>query len=260
MSIMKYERYQFLCDFAYRGELFHGVQEQKGYKTVLGTLRDRIEQAFEQQAYCLFVAARTDKGVHALHNCATFYVKKPLDFISAINKTQVHRNDGLYAVKIKLVDKHTHARNSLGKIYRYTIIDDCLYPEQFNHPYAWPIALSLSIGRMKEASAYLVGLKDFSSLRGGGCQAGSTIKEVFYIYIDRMKNNVIIIEIAGKSFLRKMVRNMVGLLIEIGAGLRSPTVMPEILAAKNRQKAGIMAPACGLMLVKVIYLTVPDGL
>jgi tRNA pseudouridine38-40 synthase len=246
------DRYQFLVEFAYNGAHFYGVQEQPNLKTVLGTLRERIESASDQRASCLFVAARTDRGVHALHNCATFYLKPPLDASVLMKLVAMPRADGLSAVSIKRVEKKVHARAGSGKIYRYTIIDDTWLLDEVTNQFAWVIAPKLCVERMQQAAKYLVGEMDFSSLRGGGCQAGSTIKHVYYVNVARIDNGAIIIEISGNSFLRKMIRNMVGLLVEVGAGFRSSDCIPSVLAEKSRQAAGIMTPAHGLMLVKVL--------
>lgn len=245
-------RCQFLAEFAYNGADFFGVQEQKNLKTVLGTLRQRIELVYPNPVRCLFVAARTDRGVHALHNCATFYVHHPVDTKALIRGVETFRDDGLYAVRIRQVDKKVHARAGVGKIYRYTIIDGCEQPEQSSDGFAWSLTPTLDLEKMREAAAYLVGEQDFSSLRGGGCQAGTTVKHMYAITIARINKNLVTIEISGQSFLRRMIRNMVGLLVEIGAGLRDPLCVPAILAEKNRLAAGIMAPAQGLLLMRVL--------
>lgn len=246
-------RYQFLVEFAYNGSHFYGVQEQKNLKTVLGTLRQRVEHACGQSPACLFVAARTDRGVHALHNVATFYVRPPLDVDLFIQQVQNQKNDGLLGVSVKHVDRKVHARSGSGKIYRYTIYDGLLgFASEQPYPYAWAVAPKLDENRMQEAAQYMVGLKDFSSLRGGGCQAGTAVKEIYQISVKRIGFGVVSIEVFGNAFLRRMIRNMVGLLAEVGAGFRPPASIPSILAQKDREAAGIMAPAHGLMLIRVL--------
>lgn len=245
-------RYQFLAEFAYNGAHFYGVQEQKNLKTVLGALRQRVLNACGQSPACLFVAARTDRGVHALHNVATFYVRPPLDINLFIEQVQKQEDDGLLGLSIKHVDKKVHARSGRGKIYRYTIYDGLGFADQQPFPYAWAVAPFLDKNRMQEAAYHMAGMKDFSSLRGGGCQAGTAVKEIYRISVKRMASGVVTIEVVGNAFVRKMIRNMVGLLVEVGAGFRPPTSIPAILAAKDRKVAGIMAPAHGLMLVRVL--------
>src|SRR5262245_21369366 len=224
---MSNERIQFLVEFAYNGADFFGVQEQANLKTVLGALRSRIEHASLQRARCLFAAARTDRGVHALHNCATFYVYDPLDKKEFIRLVETVRPDGLLAVTIQHVENKTHARAGYGKIYRYTILDDRDDSLLLTHPFASSIAPKLNLDAMINAAKHLIGEMDFSSLRGGDCQAGTVVKKIYDIKIFRADPETIIIEIAGQSFLRKMIRNMVGLLVEIGVGLRTPSCIPS---------------------------------
>ncbi len=215
----------------------------------MSALRKRIASFTEEKPHSLAASARTDRGVSALKNFATFYLKdlrrdELLDFINSVEK---YRDDGLYQVELFWADPHVHARScSNGKKYRYTIVDN---NGSFN-PYSWGIYPKLDINAMKEASLLLLGEHDFSSLRGGGCEAGTTIKEIFSIEIERCFQSVII-DIEGNAFLRKMIRNMVGLLAEVGAGLRKPCDVSSILLQKDRQAAGIMAPAQGLCLMKV---------
>jgi tRNA pseudouridine38-40 synthase len=263
-------RAQFLAHFAYLGLPFHGVQEQPHLVTVLGTLRKRIEESAKQRAYALSVTARTDRGVHALHNCATFFLKQPIDPIKVIKEVSAHRQDNLYNVSLIQVPHYVHARGiSNGKYYRYSILDDSNIIAIAN-PFVWRIAPRLSVEKMRFAARSLVGEIDFSSLRGAGCTASSPLKTIFDITIIRNAGGLILIDIFGNAFLRKMIRNMVGLLVEIGADLRDPNCIPEILDKKDRKAAGIMAPAHGLCLMAIIpnlidsplngsNLRLPDG-
>lgn len=243
---------RFLAEFAYIGSSFHGVQEQPGQCTVLGVLRRRIEESAGAEARSLVAAARTDRGVHALQNFATFSLRAPVDIARFIVEATSYKNDGLLSLVISPVGPKVHARGSArAKTYRYTIKDGILGLCTDDHSLAWEISPYLSIDAMAKAARDLVGKMDFSSLRGGGCQAGSAIKDVMAIMIRRNHSGYILIEITGAGFLRKMIRNMVGLLVEIGAGFRAPDAIRGILKARARNAAGIMAPAHGLCLVSI---------
>jgi tRNA pseudouridine38-40 synthase len=245
-------RQQFLVKLGYIGSLFHGVQEQPNVITVLGALRNLVEAAARQRAMALVASARTDRGVHALENFVTFYLKEPIDVKKFISDLREINTIGLFILSICQVSLHVHARgNSRGKTYRYTIVDGCKPDELGDHPLSWAIVPRLSEEKMRKASLAMIGEMDFSSLQGGGCQAGSTIKQIFLIDVIRNFNGAIFIEVFGNAFLRKMIRNMVGLLVEIGAGLREPACVKDILAKKSRTASGIMAPAHGLCLIKV---------
>lgn len=252
------DRTQFLVSMAYDGSRFYGVQEQGELPTVLGALRKRIEQSVSKRTCCLTASARTDRGVHALNNYATFYVRglTAQDVEKLISDVEQFKDDGLFGVSISLVSHHVHARScSKGKVYRYTIVDSS---ESSSH-FAWHVAPDLDVNAMAQAASYMVGEKDFSSLRGGGCEAGTAIKEITSIEVTRTKTGEILIEVYGNAFLRKMIRNLVGLLAEIGSGLRRPESVEEILLKKCRSAAGIMAEAQGLCLISVEFL-IPSSL
>ncbi|MCA9507183.1 MAG: tRNA pseudouridine(38-40) synthase TruA [Myxococcales bacterium] len=246
------ERTCFLLSFSYLGEGFLGVQEQPGLRTVLGALRERIEQLAGQKACAMCVAARTDRGVQALDNFVTFYLRNPCDASSTIEGLLRTQEPGLFIKFVKRVSPHVHARaNAHGKLYRYTILDNCADTETQN--LAWHIAPSIDIDAMKKAVLNLIGEHDFSSFRGRRCGAKNPVKYLKKITIARVSQCFVVIEVEGNGFLRYMIRNIVGTLVEVGTGLRNPVDVKNILDAKDRQAAGIMAPAHGLCLVKVNF-------
>jgi tRNA pseudouridine38-40 synthase len=251
-------RIQILARFAYEGQNFHGVQEQKSLKTVLGTLRERIESASGQRAKSLVCASRTDKGVHALCNYATFYIMAPVNIESFILLCEKDHNDGIINLRLSHVSPHVHARgNSRGKHYRYTIkhnVDENLISW---NSHIWLIAPHLNITQMREAAKAMLGTHDFSSFRGAGCSASDPRKTIFSIEITE-EDSVISINIKGNAFLRKMVRNMIGLLVEVGAGLRPVHAVSEIIAARSRDCHAITAPAWGLCLQELFFSSLAD--
>lgn len=239
-------RHYFTARFAYLGSDFYGVQEQPGLTTVLGALRVRVREATGGEGPMgMAVSARTDRGVHALENFATFYLREASDFAQAAS---LPRSDGLMALKFVPSHRNIHARNTLGKIYRYMIKEDTYADGVF----FWGIKPRLSVEKMRQAAQYFVGQHDFSSLRGGGCTAGTPIKNLWAVHIRRINEQTVAIEVHGDAFLRRMVRNLVGLLVEVGTGLRSVSDMASILSERVRSAAGIAAPSHGLTLVRVL--------
>ncbi len=253
MNLNKFaHRTQFLVSFGYLGHNFYGVQEQPKLNTVLGALRKRIETSSSQRAKALMISARTDRFVSCLQNYATFWLKNPIDLQALILNVEAGQNDGLFGVSIKVVGPHVNARGcSASKYYRYSIIDDCDAEILTDHELAWRIAPKLSLQSMQDAAQIIEGKQDFSSFRAAGCTAFTPIKNIFYIKIAQSKAGYIFIDIEADAFLRKMIRNIVGLLVEVGSGLRKTQDIKDILLQKNRQAAGITAPALGLMLMKV---------
>lgn len=258
------QRVQLLLRFGYDGSRFHGLQPQKALPTAGGTLKERLAQAAGQPPRALCFAARTDAGVHALSNLATCWFVGPLDRDALLSALAQPRDDGLLFVRGEVVPAHIHARGAArGKRYRY-VIDQVQAGSSLESPHSWQITPQLDVDRMREAAAFLVGTHDFSSFRGARCAMKNPVKTLSRIHI-RGPHPLpdaslrIFIELSGDAFLRKMVRNIVGCLAEVGAGLRTPAEVPGILAAAERQAAGITAPARGLTLLRVGCAWPADG-
>ena len=249
MKFPKSERLQLLILFGYDGSKFHGVQQNKDLPTVALALRKRLELIFQQKPKALSFAARTDAGVDALQNAATCWFPPNNNYKDLINNfNNLSCKDNLFNIKATKVPYNVHARNNFSaKHYKYSIYNsDKKLLSQNN----WQVVPKINIISMQKAASYLVGEHDFSSFRAKGCSAGSVIKKISEIKIVQ-DNRLISIHIKGNSFLRKMVRIIVGTLVEISTGLREPLDIKNILIQKNRSFAGVTAPAKGLILVKL---------
>lgn len=245
-------RLQFLIQFGYLGNYFHGVQPQKDVPTVGAVIYQSLIEAGKTAPRALQFSARTDKGVSALRTLATCWFRAPFDvelFISNLKRQQI---PGILNLRASLVPTNIHARGSAkNKCYRYTVEEntDGIYS---TNPLAWQIEPVLNIEQMKKAAAFLIGRHDFSAFRAAGCSAGSATKEIEYIKITKLNiRNQIHIDIKGDGFLRKMIRIIIGLLLEIGAGLRRHDEANLLLQSKCRDHDGLIAPAHGLMLWKI---------
>jgi tRNA pseudouridine38-40 synthase len=248
------DRTTLLLRFGYDGARFHGLQPQPGFSTAGGALQARVAHAVQQQPTLmgpkgLAFSARTDRGVHAIHNLATTYVRGAVDAHTLCHNIEQDRDDGLVQVTALPVPHDVHARNvSEGKHYRFVVKDDVDVPVDDDR--AWQIHPRIDTTLMGQAAAHLVGTHDFSSLRGSGCSAATTIKTLWHVGVERTDAGVVV-DVIGDAFLRKMMRNMVALLVEAGTGWRSVDSVVEVLHARNRQAAGICAPPGGLTLVRV---------
>lgn len=261
-------RAQLLIRFGYDGSRFRGLQPQgESIPTAGQALKTRLAEAAGIPPKGLNFAARTDAGVHAISNIATCYFRDLDDGAveALMSRTCATRNDGLLHVRAVRVPPSVHARgSSRGKRYRYLIEDLADDADQPN-PWVWAVAPSLDGERVRRAASHLVGTHDFSSLRAHDCGAASPIKTLASIRvggpfpIEGSRRRRFVIEVAGTAFLRKMMRNLVGLLVEIGAGLRSPEDVPAILTARARSAAGLCAPPGGLTLVEVGFAWPEDG-
>jgi tRNA pseudouridine38-40 synthase len=252
-----------LVRFGYDGARFFGLQPQPGLPTAGGALLDRLTKAVGARPSGLAFAARTDRGVHAERNLATCYWRK--DVVGDVDVDRlaaaVHADtgDGLRDVELVGVPPTVHARGiSRGKHYRYRIKDGA-DPDELDDTAAWRIVPAVDVAAMGAAALHLRGRHDFSSLRGGGCSASSAEKTLFSLTIARADDGAVTVDVVGDAFVRHMVRNLVGLLVEVGTGLRSPADVDGILAARHRQAAGLMAPGAGLTLVAVGSSWPADG-
>lgn len=247
-----------LVTFGYDGAPFFGLQPQPGHPTAGGALKDRLAAAAGQPPKGLAFAARTDRGVHALSTVATcWFPAEGIDVAAVATRIAAPRDDHLVVHGVFRVDGSVHARNvAVAKHYRYVIVDDGSPDEAAtDHPRAWFVAPRLDVEVMRTAAAALVGTFDFTSLRGGGCSAATPVKTITRLDVARGVDdggrNAVVIDVEGDAFLRHMVRNLAGLLVEVGSGWRAASTMADVIAARHRQAAGLQAPAGGLSLVEL---------
>lgn len=257
-------RTQLLVRFGYDGARFRGLQPQgPGIPTAGQALKDRLAAAAVDRPRGLAFSARTDAGVHALRNAATCYFLDEPDGAALAARVSTARDDGLCDVIALVVPPHVHARGaSRGKRYRYLVDDRCA-DASIPRPRSWAIAPELSAAALGEAARRLEGTHDFASLRGGGCTSSTTVKTLSRVRVGGPfpveDGRRWLIEISGDAFLRKMVRNLVGLLVEVGTGWRPLDDIERVLAARDRCAAGPCAPAEGLSLLEVGFAWPPDG-
>lgn len=246
----------------YDGADYHGWQAQPGEMTVQGVLEDRISQLTGGPVKVLG-AGRTDAGVHALAQVAAFRTEAAHD-ISTIKKAlNATLPQDIRIIDVTEVPDSFNPRDdALRKSYFY-IISKERKPPVFMRGYSWTVPQPLDIPSMVRASRTLIGTHDFTSFMGAGSDIKNAVREVFSLDIEeiteidfmtaRLKGNFIRVRIEAKGFLRHMVRNIVGTLVEIGRGRISPDRLKEILEARDRKLAGQTAPARGLFLERIVY-------
>jgi tRNA pseudouridine38-40 synthase len=160
--------------------------------------------------------------------------------------------DDIVINRIEEVPDDFHARFSAkGKTYRYVILNRS-YPSAFERDRCMQISFSLNLDAMKEAAAILPGKHDFSAFRASDCSAGHPNREIRLIEV-RKNGEWVTIIVSGDAFLKHMVRNIVGTLIEVGRDKLTPADVKVIFESRDRTKAGPTAPARGLFLVAVDY-------
>lgn len=239
----------------YTGTGYHGWQRQS--KPCVPTIQAVLEAALNKLApqACpieVVCAGRTDKGVHAFGQVVHFESAVDRPDRAWLLGTNTHLPADIGVNWVHRCDNTFHARYSaLARRYCYVI---------YNHHVRCPLwedkvtcyHVALDSHRMRNAAQYLIGEHDFSSFRAANCQARSANRCVHFIHITQQKP-YIMIDIQANAFLHHMVRNIVGVLLDIGAGKLPVDAMQSILRARDRRHAGVTAPASGLYLTEVLY-------
>ena len=197
-------------------------------------------------------AGRTDAGVHALHQVIHFQADIDRGSRSWMMGCNSNLPDDIGLLWAKTVDDAFHARFSATcRHYRYIIFNRQTRPSVNFGYVSWEYS-KLDERAMAEAATLLIGKHDFSSFRAQGCQSKTPVREVTRLQVQRL-GEYIFIDISANAFLQHMVRNIAGVLIEIGRGIRKPSWVSELLDAKDRNLAGITAPPHGLYLTEIDY-------
>ncbi|HFC92623.1 MAG TPA: tRNA pseudouridine(38-40) synthase TruA [Leucothrix mucor] len=197
-------------------------------------------------------AGRTDSGVHGIGQVIHFESDSDRNDKAWLLGGNTNLPFSISFQWVKVVDNDFHARfSALDRRYRYIILNRKARPALLHQRVAWFHSL-LDERKMQQAADNLIGEMDYSSFRASSCQARHANREIKEIKITR-NGDYITIDICANAFLHHMVRNIVGSLFDVGLGIKSPQWFVELLAIKDRTKAGVTAPACGLYFVSVSY-------
>ncbi|MBB6062260.1 tRNA pseudouridine38-40 synthase [Thermosipho japonicus] len=242
---------RFAIEFAYDGTKFFGYQGQPNVRTVQGDLEDALERIFKERIYTQ-AAGRTDAGVHANGQVAAFNC--PIERLTEKDiKNALNANlpDDIYVKKAWIVDKNFNPRFAATKrIYHYFISTS--EKDVFMRNYVWNFRYDLDVEAMRKAASFLEGEHDFSSFKKGKDEK-NPVRTIYRIRILTLKKGLILIRVEGRSFLRSMVRNIVGSLVRVGLGQWKPEKILEVLEKRSRQEAAGTAPPHGLYLYKVLF-------
>jgi tRNA pseudouridine38-40 synthase len=251
---MDEQHYNYKLLIMYEGTSFHGWQVQPNGMSVQQKLQDAIFLITKEKV-SVVGSGRTDAGVHALGQVAHFKISKELNLYRFQHSLNALVRPDICVKEVASVPLDFHAQYSAKrKTYNYNV---CLtrYQNPFNQRYSWHFVESADVGLLKAAAKSFVGTHDFTSF-ANEAYAGSASKDpvrTLYRLDVRETAEGIILEFEGDGFLYKMVRNIVGTLLDIAAGKLPSDCIPALLAAKDRRRAGTAAPPHGLFLVKVDY-------
>ncbi len=234
----------------YEGTRYSGWQIQKNARTIQGELGSAVGAAIENADFELYGAGRTDAGVHALQQIAHLEAKTVL--APEILRRKI--NDMLPAdiniLEIEKAAPRFHARHdAISRSYLYQI---SRRRTAFGKKYVWWIKDQLDVDRMRAASALFTGMKDFQSFTADEPEEKSTKVHIERIEI-RESGDLILIRFVGSHFLWKMVRQIVGVIAEVGRGKMSPEHARGFFELRSGQPAMLTAPPSGLFLERVYY-------
>ncbi|MEZ3464540.1 MAG: tRNA pseudouridine(38-40) synthase TruA [Lachnospiraceae bacterium] len=237
---------------AYDGTNYHGWQLQPNVTTIESVLNGALSALLKQEIKVIG-ASRTDTGVHALGNIAVFdtQARMPAEkFAYALNQ---RLPEDIRIQDSREVPPCFHPRRQESrKTYEYKILNSA-FPMPVCRLYAHFTYVPLDVVSMQKAAAYLVGEHDFKSFCSVNTTAETTVRTIYEATVEKC-GDMITIRVTGSGFLYNMVRIIAGTLIEVGRGNRPPERMQDILRACDRAQAGPTAPACGLTLVKYVFL------
>lgn len=243
---------KFLAIVSYDGTQFFGFQIQNDVRTVQKVIEDALERIFKQRVVTV-AAGRTDTGVHAVGQAVLFNCPIEIDPSSMKNALNANLPDDVYVRRVIEVDENFHPRfDAKRRIYHYFIYNS-KEPNLFIRNYAWWFPYELNIEKMRIAAKFLEGEHDFKSFAKSDDTEQRTIRTIYRIRIVKMKGRLILIRVEGRSFLRRMVRNIVGALVKVGTGEWEPEKIQEILQLKDRSQAAATAPPHGLYFYSVDF-------
>ena len=236
----------------YDGSPFVGWQRQVTGPSVQQSI-EKAALAFCGETIDVRGAGRTDAGVHALGQVAHLDLEKDWPCDTVCDALNAHLRPAPIAVlDAQIVNEDFDARfSAIMRHYRYRIINRRAQLTVERHR-AWRVGRPLDAEAMHEAAQRLVGSHDFTTFRAINCQAKSPVKTVKAVSV-RREGEVIVLEVAARSFLHHQVRSFTGSLQLVGEGKWSVDDLQAALEAKNRKSCGPVAPADGLYLVRVDY-------
>jgi tRNA pseudouridine38-40 synthase len=250
---------------AYDGAEFHGWQIQPGVPTIQGALNDVTSQITQEKIF-VHGASRTDAGVHALGQVAHFKTRSLIPAAEFQRAFNALLPPTIRIMAAEEVGPDFHARwQAQAKTYRYRIFRGAVLPP-FEHGRALHYAGPLDEGAMSAAAREFKGEHDFETFTGSSGSEDderdrSSVRTIYSSEIMReSERDEIVYVVRGQSFLRYMVRKIVGTLLEVGKGRLAPGDIRELLQARDRSRCGPTVPAEGLYLVALEYPDPTDSL
>ena len=235
----------------YDGSRYAGWQRQPDQPTIQEAVETAVLQ-LTQETVSVIGAGRTDSGVHALGQVASFRIERPWTPREWIRGMNARLPEDIAVRSAEVLPDDFHARYAArGKLYEYRILNRGERPA-VDRAYVWHVHKTLDQQAMEQAATFLVGSHDFSSFEGSLTDNEDPVCDLRQLSVSR-QGDLLTIHAYADRFLKHMVRSIVGTLVEVGHAKRKPEAVKTILAAKDRTAAGRNAPPQGLFLVRVDY-------
>jgi len=236
----------------YDGTAYCGWQRQKNGTSIQQLLEEAIKKITGQKV-AVIGSGRTDAGVHALNQVGSFKCSTKLP----VNKIFMGMNSilppDIVVKEMEEVADDFHAQRDVkSKIYVYKICNQRLRPA-LGRNFFWFIRFPLDLEQMRKAAKHLIGRHDFSCFCATGSDVKDRVRTIIDIEIKTCDDGLIEIKVEAHGFLKYMVRNIIGTLVAVGRNKRKPEEMKLIIESRDRNIAGVTAPACGLFLKEVKY-------
>ncbi len=241
---------RFLLRIEYAGTRYRGWQIQTNARTVQGEIAQAAREVLGTTNFELYGSGRTDAGVHALEQIAHLDTAVKMPPAMLTERLNALLPSDINILSAETVDRRFHARHSAtSRSYLYQI---ARRRTAFAKPYVWWIREPLDVGRMRDAASIFTGLHDFRAFSDDDPEEKSTKVMVESLVVEE-EGDLVLIRIAGSHFIWKMVRRIVGILVEAGKGALTRRQIETLLGGDSDLPARLTAPASGLFLEKVEY-------
>jgi len=241
----------------YDGSAFHGWQWQKHTPKTVQQVLETAVSSVANETVRVHCAGRTDTGVHGSEQVIHFDTSVFRDERAWVYGTNVNLPKSVCVLWSREVSSEFHARfSATARQYQYVIFNRNVRPTYLSYRTTWEYRL-LDAEKMNDAAQALVGTHDFDSYRAVACQAKSPVRTLEFINV-RRQGDFVIIDLQADGFLHHMVRNIAGVLMEVGAGKAPLEWVDEVLQLRDRRLGGVTAQPYGLYLKKITYPDVFD--
>lgn len=237
---------------AYDVTWYHGWQRQKNARTLQQTIEEKL-QVMLGEPVTLVASGRTDAGVHALGQVCHVITGSDLPPDAIKKGLNAMLPDDIVIRDVRYVPPGFHARyDAKRKTYAYRIVNRSV-PDVFTRHFCWHIPTPLNLDAMAQCLSLLKGTHDFSSFRSSGSGNQNPVRTLYMAQVLDIPREYVTITVEADGFLRHMVRNIVGTVVQAGMDKIGLGDFTQVIGARDRRRAGVKAPAQGLFLVRVVY-------